>query len=176
MAMIEKDHRENFARIFAQNDHWLYAYLMTLLGNPADAEEVFQEVCVVLWREYLNFDLSSDFKKWVSVIARHKVMRFRTLKHRQAHQLPDEIIALIAEEAVEQSSMFEERRLALHECLERLPKSDRGVVAACYADPKRSFRHAAEQLGMSYNTVYKALQRARKALRECVDRKVNARI
>jgi RNA polymerase sigma-70 factor, ECF subfamily len=176
MAMIEKDHRENFARIFAQNDHWLYAYLMTLLGNPADAEEVFQEVCVVLWREYLNFDLTSDFKKWVSVIARHKVMRFRTLKHRHAHQLSDEIIALIAEEAVEQSSLYEERRLALHECLEKLPKSDRGLVTACYGDPNRSFRHAAEQLGMSYNTVYKALQRARKALRECVDRKMNARI
>jgi RNA polymerase sigma-70 factor, ECF subfamily len=176
LAMSEQAHREDFARIFAQNDHWLYAYLMTLLGNRADAEEVFQEVCVVLWREYLNFDVTTDFKKWVSVIARHKVMRFRTVKHRQAHQLSDEIIELIADEAVEQSSMFEERRLALHECLEKLPKSDRGLVAACYGDPKQSFRHAAEKLGMSYNTVYKALQRTRRALRQCVDRKMNARI
>jgi RNA polymerase sigma-70 factor, ECF subfamily len=174
--MTEQDRRETFARIFAQNDRWLYAYLVTMLGNPADAEEVFQEVCVVLWREYMNFDPETDFKKWVSVIARHKVMRFRTLKQRDVRRLSDEVLELIADEVVEQSHLFEERRLALHDCLERLPKSDRALVAACYGDSNRSFRLVAEQLGMSCNTVYKALQRARKALRECVDRKMNAHI
>jgi len=174
--MIERDRRETFARIFAQNDHWLYAYLVTLLGSPADAEEVFQEVCVVLWREYMNFDPATDFKKWVSVIARHKVMRFRTVKQRHARLLSAEVLELIADEAVEQSHLYEERRLALHACLEKLPKSDRVLVAACYGDSKNSFRSVAEQLGMPRNTVYKALQRARRALRECVDRKMNAHI
>ena len=32
----------------------------------------------------------------------------------------------------------------------------------------------ADQLGRPVNTVYKALQRVRRALRECVDRRVNA--
>ena len=57
-------------RIFAQNYRWMYAYLMTMLGNAADVEEVFQEVCVVLWREYPKFDPTTDFKKWASVIAK----------------------------------------------------------------------------------------------------------
>ena len=88
--------------------------------------------------------------------------------------MPDEVLELIADEALEQSSVFEERREALHDCLQKLPKSDRALVAACYADSNRSFRNVAQQLGMSCNTVYKALQRARKALRECVERKMNA--
>ena len=41
--------RDEFARLFAQHDRWLFSYLVTLLGSPAHAEEVFQEVCVVLW-------------------------------------------------------------------------------------------------------------------------------
>jgi RNA polymerase sigma-70 factor (ECF subfamily) len=174
-AMIEEDHREVFARIFAQNYRWMCAYLMTMLGNAADVEEVFQEVCVVLWREYPKFDPTTNFKKWASVIARHKVMRFRTLNHRRAKQVPDEVLELIADEALEQSSVFEERREALHACLQKLPKSDRALVATCYADSNRSFRNVAQQLGISCHTVYKALQRARKALRECVERKMNAR-
>ena len=41
--------RDAFARLFAQHDRWLFAYLVSLLGSSAAAEEVFQEVCVVLW-------------------------------------------------------------------------------------------------------------------------------
>jgi RNA polymerase sigma-70 factor (ECF subfamily) len=174
--MIEEDHREAFARLFARNYRWMNAYLLTMLGNVADVEEVFQEVCVVLWREYLKFDPTTDFKKWASVIAKHKVMRFRTLNNRRAKQLPDEVLELIADEALEQASVFDERREALHDCLHKLPTSDRTLVAACYADSNRSFRNVAQQLGMPCNTVYKALQRARKALRECVDRKMNAHL
>jgi RNA polymerase sigma-70 factor, ECF subfamily len=173
-AMIEEDHREVFARIFAQNYRWMNAYLLTMLGNVADVEEVFQEVCVVLWREYLNFDVTTDFKKWASVIAKHRVMRFRTLNNRRAKQMPDDVLELVAYEALEQATIFEDRREALHDCLQKLRESDRALVAACYADSNRSFRNVAQQLGMSCNTAYKALQRVRKALRECVERKINA--
>jgi len=170
--MTDHDHREEFARLFAGNDRWLYGYLMALLGNAADAEEVFQDVCVVLWREYEVFDLKSDFRKWASVIAKHRVMQFRGLKGRQAMQLSDKAIRLIADDSVERFSLLEERRLALHRCLDELSESDRNLIAVCYSELNRSFKRAAEQLGMSVNTVYKALQRVRKVLRSCVDRRV----
>jgi RNA polymerase sigma-70 factor, ECF subfamily len=172
--MTEYDRREEFARLFAGNDRWLYGYLMALLGNAADAEEVFQDVCVVLWREYEVFDLKSDFRKWVSVIAKHRVMQFRARKGRQALQLSDKAIRLIAEESVDKFSLLEERRLALHRCLEELSESDRNLIAVCYGELNRSFKRAAEQLNMSVNTVYKTLQRVRKALRACVDRRVGS--
>ncbi len=173
--MADYDQREEFARLFASNDRWLYGYLMALLGNAADAEELFQEVCVVLWREYEVFDLKSDFRKWVSVIAKHRVMQFRARKGRQAAQLSDKAIRLLAEESVESFSLLEERSMALHKCLDELTDSDRRLVALCYSELNRSFKLAAEQLGMSVNTVYKALQRIRKGLRLCVDRRVGSR-
>jgi len=57
--------RDAFARLFAQHDRWLFAYLVSLLGNSAHAEEVFQEVCVVLWREYETFQLDR-FCEWLA--------------------------------------------------------------------------------------------------------------
>jgi len=172
--MTEYDHREEFARLFAGNDRWLYGYLVALLGNAADAEEVFQDVCVVLWREYEVFDLKTDFRKWASVIAKHRVMQYRALKGRQALQLSDKAIRLIAEESVDKYSLLEERRLALHRCVKELPDPDRNLIAFCYGELDRSFKRAAEQLNMSVNTVYKALQRVRKALRACVERRVGS--
>ena len=53
--------RDAFARLFAQHDRWLFAYLVSLLGSSAAAEEVFQEVCVVLWREYETFRVGNQF-------------------------------------------------------------------------------------------------------------------
>ncbi len=166
--------REAFARAFAKNHSWLYAYLVTLLGNSADAEEVFQEVCVVLWSEYDVFDPTTDFRRWASVIARNRVMRFRTLRGRQARQLSDVAIELLAEEAVERADLLEDRRAALHGCLDRLPEKDRRLISCCYSEANRSFQAVADQLGRPANTVYKALQRVRRALRDCVDRQVGA--
>lgn len=168
------DPRDAFARSFAKNQSWLYAYLVTLLGNVADAEEVFQEVCVVLWSEFEKFDPATDFRRWASVIARNRVLGFRTKQHREAKRLSDVAIELLAEEAVERADLLEERRRALHGCLDKLSESDRQLVANCYSDANRSFNTVAEQLGRPVNTVYKALQRVRRGLRECVDRTVGA--
>ena len=124
----------------------------------------------------MNFEIGSDFKKWASVIARHRVMRFRTLRHKHLRTklLSDEVFELIASDAVEQSDVFEERRFALRSCLEQNPRIDRTLVAECYGESQRTFREVAEQLGRPSNTVYKALQRVRRTLRECVERKLSS--
>lgn len=168
------DRREAFARSFAKNQSWLYAYLVTLLGNVADAEEVFQEVCVVLWTEYEAFDPATDFRRWASVVARNRVLGFRTKQSREAKRLSDVAIELLAEETIQHADLLEERRRALHGCLDKLSSTDRQLVAKCYSDANRSFNTVAKQLDRPVNTVYKALQRVRRALRECVDRTVNA--
>jgi RNA polymerase sigma-70 factor (ECF subfamily) len=128
----------------------------------------------VLWREYEKFDPDSHFRRWASVIARNRVMRFRTVNNRSARLLSDKAVELLAEEAVEYSQIYEERRLALRGCLEKLPVTDRDLVTACYSDIHQSFREVAQELGRPVNTVYKAIQRVRRVLRECVERTVAA--
>lgn len=162
--------RDAFARLFAQHDRWLFAYLVSLLGSPAAAEEVFQEVCIVLWREYKTFELGTDFVRWVSVIAHHQVQRYRRQVRRLGPQLGDAVIELLARDAVERVDLLELRRDALRGCLQKLPESDRSLVHHCYGDTSQSFKTAAEELGRPTNTVYKALIRIRRVLYECIER------
>lgn len=172
--MSDQDQRDAFARVFAQHDRWLRAYLMSLVGDFTGAEEVFQEVSVVLWRKYEQFDPETSFRRWASVIARNKVYQHWEKQSRQERPLSHEVLELIAEEAVEQSDLLEERRVALNECLSKLSDSDREIISACYCEAKRSFQKAAQQLSRPANTVYKALQRIRKTLRLCIDRRLAA--
>src|SRR3954453_4545933 len=109
----DHERREAFARLFAQHDRWLFAYLVSLLGSSAHAEEVFQEVCVVLWREYETFQLGTNFVKRVSVIAHNQVHRFRRERKRVGLQLSDVVLELLADDAVERACLCEARRDAL---------------------------------------------------------------
>ena len=162
--------RDAFARLFAQHDRWLYAYLVSLLGSSAAAEEVFQEVCIVLWREYKTFELGTDFVRWVSVIAHHQVQRYRREQRRIGPQLSDAVVELVSRDAVERSDLLESRREALRGCLQKLSESDRSLVQHCYSDNHLSFKTVAEQLGRPSNTVYKALIRIRRLLYQCIER------
>lgn len=168
----DQQRRDTFARLFAQHDRWLFAYLVSLLGNAAHAEEVFQEVCVVLWREYETFQLGTNFVKWVSVIAHNQVHRFRRQQKRVGPQLSDATVSLLAEDAVERVDLLESRRDALRNCLEKLADTDRQLVRHCYGDSRVTFKTAAEDLGRPVNTVYKALNRIRRALYQCIERTI----
>jgi len=169
-ALSEEDRRDAFARLFAQHDRWLFAYLVSLLGNAAHAEEVFQEVCVVLWREHEKFEIGTNFVKWVSVIAHNQVHRFRRQQRRIGPQLSDMTVDLLAQDAVERVDLLESRRDALRGCLEKLPENDRQLVRHCYGDRRTTFKTVAADLGRPANTVYKALNRIRKALFQCIER------
>jgi RNA polymerase sigma-70 factor (ECF subfamily) len=168
--LSEPERRAAFARLFAQHDRWLFSYLVSLLGNAAHAEEVFQEVCVVLWREYETFQLGTDFVRWVSVIAHHQVHRFRRQQKRVGPQLSDTAVDLLAQDAVERVDLLESRRDALRGCLDKLPEGDRQLVRHCYGDSRVTFKTAAIELGRPANSVYKALNRIRRALYNCIER------
>jgi RNA polymerase sigma-70 factor (ECF subfamily) len=169
-SLTEHEQRDAFARLFAQHDRWLFAYLVSLLGSAAHAEEVFQEVCVVLWRENDTFQIGTDFVKWVSVIAHNQVHRFRRQQRRVGLQLSDLAVDLLSQDAVERADLLESRRDALRQCLEKLPNKDRQLVSHCYSDTRATFKMAAEDFGQPVNTIYKALNRIRKALYECIER------
>jgi RNA polymerase sigma-70 factor (ECF subfamily) len=168
--LSDQQRRDSFARLFAQHDRWLFAYLVSLLGNAAHAEEVFQEVCVVLWREYETFQLGTNFVSWVSVIAHNQVHRFRRQQKRAGPQLSEATVSLLAEDAVERVDLLESRRDALRNCLEKLADKDRQLVRHCYGDSRVTFKTAAEDLGRPVNTVYKALNRIRRSLYQCIER------
>jgi len=170
----EENQRETFARLFAQHHRWLYAYLMSILADFSSTEEVFQEVCVVLWREFGKFDPNTEFRRWASVIARNKVYQFRQSRARHGRCLTNEVLELIAEQALETSDLLEERRAALHRCLSELKESDRELISACYSEIPQNYNQVAEQLRRPANTVYKALQRIRRVLRECIRRRLAA--
>ncbi len=170
----DANHRDSFARLFAQHDRWLFSYLVTLLGSPSQAEEVFQEVCVVLWRELETFELGTDFVKWVAVIAHNQVRKYRRNNKKAGFQLNEETFDYVAKVAVNRADLFDYRRDALRMCLDKLAPEDRHLIRQCYNESSSNFKTVANHLDRPVNTVYKALNRIRRSLHECIDRRLSS--
>jgi RNA polymerase sigma-70 factor, ECF subfamily len=169
MSTIEPQRGEQFLLVYSGCESQLFAYLLTLLGNRSDAEEVFQETALVLWRSFDDFTPGTNFLLWAKRIAFHRVLTFRKQRQRQGVPNSEEFLNSVERFLGSQSEALDARLRALSECLMKLSEPDRQLVALRY-ESNRKIKDLATQLGRPANTLYKAFERIRHALFECVDR------
>jgi RNA polymerase sigma-70 factor (ECF subfamily) len=160
-----------FLRLFLQNQRRIYAYVLTLLPNRADADDVFQEASLVLWDKFDENAAPDDFAAWGCRIAYFKVLDFCKRRQRARVLFSQDVLERVAETALEQADalQLDERREALAGCLSKLNERDRGLLASRFAEGA-TVQSVALEVGRSADAVYKALARIRQTLFECVSR------
>lgn len=167
--MVADDRGERFLRFYSGCEGQLRAYLMALLGNWTDVEDVFQDTTLALWRSFDDFSPDSNFMIWAKQIAFHRVLQFRVVKQRRGVPCSDAFLNAVHQTIVGQSDQLETRLRALADCVAKLAEADRKLVALRY-ESNRSIKDVATHIGRPANTLYKALERIRHALVVCVER------
>jgi RNA polymerase sigma-70 factor (ECF subfamily) len=160
-----------FLSLFLRNERRLYAYILTLLPNRADADDVFQEASLVMWDKFDGDHPPDDFVAWGCRIAYFKVLDFCKKRQRSRVLFSQAMLDRLAETAVEQAAalQLDERREALAGCIAKLSPPDRDLLARRFAEGA-TIRSVAAGVGRSVDAVYKALARIRQALFACVTR------
>ena len=162
---------EEFMRLFSRHQRQVYAYIATVLVNPADVEEVLQETSIVLWTKFHTFRRDESFVKWACGVAHLQILRFFRQQKRKPLPLEESTLELLLADRVAMEDELADRRNNLAACLQQLRASDREIIGACYA-PGTNFKTAAEKLGRSVGALYHSLGRIRRALYECVNRRM----
>ena len=170
--MVVNDRAEQFLRHYAGCESQLRAYLMALLGNWDDVEDVFQETTLALWRSFETFDQSTNFMCWAKKIAFHRVLQFRVHKRRHGIPCSETFLNAVNQTIAGQSDQLETRLRALADCVAKLAEADRSLVTMRYSS-NRKIKEVAEETGRPANTLYKALERIRHALVLCVERAIS---
>ena len=160
---------EEFISLYANNQRRLLEYIVTLVHNVFDAEDLLQQSSLVLWRKFQTYRSGTDFYHWACRIAFLEVKNFLRTRGNRNVWLSDELLNELSEEQIVQGEQYETYREYLPQCLERLSEKDRNLVQLCYAGDG-SFRDVALRIGMKTNTVYQALRRIRRALLDCIER------
>jgi RNA polymerase sigma-70 factor, ECF subfamily len=165
--MVTQSRAEEFLTLYSGAQRWLLAYLMALLGNRDDAEEVFQETTLALWRSFDEFTPGRDFSRWAKGVAFNRVLTFRKRKRRGGTPQSDEFLEAVHSADDRQADLAISRLHALEQCVRRLPDADRKLVSLRY-NGKQTIPEVATQLDRSTSGVSKALRRIRRALAKCV--------
>lgn len=158
-----------FVRLFSENERKIRAFLYNLLPGSDEVDEVMQQVSLVLWKKFDQFDPDTVFLKWAYVVARYEVLMFRRKKARDRHVFGEDLLAMLAEEHEEESKPLEAERKALDFCLKQLEEMDRSLLLSCYARGMK-INEMAERLGRTPTSLYKKLNRLRTGLLKCIKR------
>ena len=68
---------EQFVRELSANTRRIYAHVLSLLPNWADADEVFQKTCILLWQKFDEYEPGTNFRAWAFRVAYYKVLQLR---------------------------------------------------------------------------------------------------
>lgn len=161
-----------FVQEFTRNQRRLYLYILAQTGRPTDAEEILQETNLVVWRKSSQFEPGTSFFAWSSRVAMFEVLKHRERRARDKLRFSPEFVEAIAEDALEESEKWEERRKALSICMGKLRPQDRELIRRRYA-PGENGKSVAEDLGRPINAVYQSLGRIRRVLMDCVNRQIS---
>lgn len=162
---------DEFIDLVRLHTNRMLGYLDALLLSRDDAEDLFQETCIVLWQKFDDFESGTNFLAWALRVADHKVMNFRTTQSRRAMFTASLRDSLIVEIANRKADDAVDSLGALASCMERLTQGDRKMVTLCYAEGV-PVPQVADKLGRSPESVYHSLRRIRNGLLGCIHREL----
>ena len=171
MTTSTSDSHEDFVRLLNASHRQLLGYLVSLLGNRHDAEDVLQRTSVTLWRKFATFEKGTSFGAWASTVAFYEAKNFQRMGARSRLQFGDALMEIISAERAQDIVHTDARHDALGHCMEKLDESGRRLVEAAYLEGS-DIGLLAEQLGRAKQTLYNKLNIIRRSLADCVTRRV----
>jgi RNA polymerase sigma-70 factor (ECF subfamily) len=169
MTELDSDRHDLFLRLFTANEPVLRGFVRSLVPTVTDADDVMQEVAVVLWHRFGEYGQGEDFRRWAFGVAKYKVLSWQRDRGRDRHLFNDEITSSLADRSQAMADRLSAQRLALDACLDKLPREQRQMLAAAYA-PGAVMKEIAGAMGQTPMALYKRLHRIRLTLLECTRR------
>ncbi|WP_316818458.1 RNA polymerase sigma-70 factor [Pedobacter nyackensis] len=165
LALICEGNENAFAEIY--NRYWkqvLY-YATQKTGDMIVAEDIVQDVFVSLWKRRAELDIKSEFKHYLIVSIKYRVLKF--LNRERIKRLAEENNGLaydLLDDSTQQYLDFDELRSALEEMINKLPEKS-ALIYRKNKEEGQSYKEIAYEMGMSEKAVNSNLVRTKKILR-----------
>jgi len=162
------DRTEEFLRLYGQHDRALYAFILALVPNWADADDLAQETRLRLWQQFDKYAEGTDFEAWARSIAYYLILARREKEARNKLRFGLSFYQAVAKEYAAVPELLFLRQKALKRCVEKLEPQRRKLLEDYYGRGQ-SLREIAARLGRSYDATRKALYRTQRALADCIE-------
>ncbi|MGK0237129.1 MAG: RNA polymerase sigma-70 factor (ECF subfamily) [Candidatus Pelagisphaera sp.] len=162
------DPYEHFVELFTQNEQTLRTFVRSLVPTWHDTDEIVQEVALVAWQKFEQFERGTSFLKWTCVIARFKALAYRRKFARERLAFNEALMDVMADESVKEAEQRKWEYDALEGCLQKLPEKQRKWVTLAHT-PGTSSLEMAQEMGIKPGAFYMRLNRIRNTLQHCIN-------
>jgi RNA polymerase sigma-70 factor (ECF subfamily) len=160
--------QQRFLSLFLRSEREVFRYVAALVPNVADAEDIVQQTALVLWEKFDAYDSSQPFTPWACRFALNKTKQWIERRQRWQALLEGGLAQELAQRREELRPEMETRLKHLEGCLGKLPDGQLSIIESYYYR-RDSIDKVAEHSGRTVAATYKALQRVREALQDCIE-------
>jgi RNA polymerase sigma-70 factor (ECF subfamily) len=153
------------------NQRRINSYILSLVPNFNDADDIMQETITVMWRKFDSFQIGTDFVNWGLKVAYYCILNYRKQMVKDKFVFSEELFRQISQIAKEKQSQTDERIIHLRRCIEKLQPADQRFLKARY-ELNTDVKSLAVQMDRSVQYIYKHLARIHYWLNLCVRRAV----
>ena len=157
--------------LFLKHIDLIRGFIRALLRDQHLADDVLQETFLTVTQKAADFRPGTNFPKWACAVARLKVLEASRSHSGRLRFFSEEVMESLAG-SNDPGPGPDDRLDLLDDCIDELPPSMRRMIQMRYQG-KRKPAAIAERVGWSVEAVYVALSRARTALRDCLNFKLN---
>ncbi len=170
MASNSNNRSGTFVDLFSSNYNRIKSFILTLVPNTSDADDIMQETSKIMWEKFDRFEIGTNFVAWAFTIAKYQVLSHRK-KYNIKVPLSLELIEIIADESAHPLEKEQERLDALRGCIKKLNLKDRALLDHRFV--KRKTAHElSSQIGVAMNTIYRNESRILTLLMKCIYKKL----
>lgn len=160
-----------FVRLITANQSQIYAYIVSLVGNCTDADDVMQETTSTMWQHFDDFKPNTDFISWGVAIAYYKVLEFRRSRRHEKFQFDDDVLDILAHKA-KQDLMDSNTYLSkLQDCLQKLDKYDYQLVRLRYISGV-TMNELSRRFNKTVRSIYYQIAKIHGLLMRCIERSI----
>jgi RNA polymerase sigma-70 factor, ECF subfamily len=166
--MNAQDRHNLFAELITTHQSQLYGYIFALVRNRDDAADLFQSVCIVLWKKFDSFGSDDTaFFPWARQAAIFEVRNFLRSKKSPRHFTEELLDTFTDRDFRRQSDAAASYLDVLRSCKEKLTSADTELLEHHYGKDF-SAQQIADHMGRSRQSVCNSLLRIRRWLLSCI--------
>ena len=159
-----------FLKLFVRHEQEIYAYILTLIPNVHDADDLFQDGMTVMWKKFDQFQPGTNFAAWGVQIMRYQILDYRRKLARSKRVLiEDSLFEVLMDYTSTVKDEVAARIEALRKCQTLLNNRSKWILKMRY-ERNISVEEIASYLKLSRRHVYYILGKINSVLLRCMRR------
>ena len=168
----ERQH-DQFLAHYVKHQAEMWAFVRALVRNRDDADDICQNIALVLWKKFEQYDPTRPFAAWARGVAAMEVQRVRGLSRRVPTAFSPEAIQAILDAYNETSPQRDSiQQQLLEKCVRLISERGRQLFSLRYG-AGYTVAEIAERFTATVGSIQRALSRYRAQVRECISRQLS---